>query len=183
MLRGIANSFVIRPSLALRRSVHKWSPLAIACNTKLREVGKKERIANAAQPKQTGLFGYEPLKTAGGFEVMRNEVKERVDDLLGEALSDTRERKMVEVLDEMSDTLCKVADLADFVRSAHPDAGFRDAADSVWAELCTLVEVLNTHSGLYAAARSAFEHSVQSGKFFVRLIPILSCMTIIYFTC
>lgn len=47
---------------------------------------------------------------------------------------------MVEIFDEMSDSLCKVADLAEFIRIAHPSATYSKAAELACVAVSGLVE-------------------------------------------
>lgn len=47
---------------------------------------------------------------------------------------------MVEIFDELSNTLCKVADLAEFIRIAHPSAAYMQAAETACAAVSGLVE-------------------------------------------
>lgn len=51
-----------------------------------------------------------------------------------------RTRKLVEIFDELSDTLCKVADLAEFVRIAHPQAAYSQAAEDACVSISGIVE-------------------------------------------
>ncbi|VDL86652.1 unnamed protein product, partial [Schistocephalus solidus] len=61
----------------------------------------------------------------------------------------------VYVLDDLSDTLCRSADLADCVRTLHPDMNYRNAASEVCLRVGNLVESLNTDTELYQAAAQA----------------------------
>ena len=56
---------------------------------------------------------------------------------------------MARVFDDLSDELCRVADMSEFVRLAHPDADFAAAAEDACITVSGLVEQLNTHVGLY----------------------------------
>lgn len=47
---------------------------------------------------------------------------------------------MVEIFDELSDTLCKVADMAEFVRVAHPDKNVAHAAENACIAVSGIVE-------------------------------------------
>lgn len=62
--------------------------------------------------------------------------------LIDEATGKDRSRKMVEVFDELSDTLCRVADLAEFVRIAHPQEDFGQAAEDACLAVSGIVETL-----------------------------------------
>lgn len=65
----------------------------------------------------------------------------RSDELVEEAVSSSgRRRKMVEVFDELSDTLCQVADMAEFVRIAHPSKDFSQAAENACIAISGVVE-------------------------------------------
>lgn len=62
------------------------------------------------------------------------------DRLIEEAISPNRQRKMVEVFDELSDSLCKVADMAEFVRLAHPVGAYGHAAEDACISVSGVVE-------------------------------------------
>ena len=53
------------------------------------------------------------------------------------------------MFDDLSDELCRVADMSEFVRLAHPDVNFAAAAEDACITVSGLVEQLNTHLGLY----------------------------------
>ena len=46
-----------------------------------------------------------------GFHILQENVKTQIDDLIKEATSPTRKRKIVEIFDELSDCICRVADM------------------------------------------------------------------------
>ena len=45
-----------------------------------------------------------------------------------------------QVFDDLSDALCRVADMADFVRVAHPDTKYRKAADEACLAVSSIVQ-------------------------------------------
>ena len=57
--------------------------------------------------------------------------------------------KVVKNLDRLSDLLCSVVDLAEFVRNAHPDQKWVASANNLYESLSEFMNVLNTHVGLY----------------------------------
>lgn len=71
---------------------------------------------------------------------MKNRALAEVDVLIEEATSENRKRKMVEIFDELSNTLCKVADMAEFVRVAHPDQRYIRAAEDACITISGVVE-------------------------------------------
>lgn len=61
-------------------------------------------------------------------------------------------------MDRLSDSLCRVLDIAEFVRATHPDASFQEAAGETFATLFEYMNVLNTTTGLNAQLRRAVEN-------------------------
>ncbi|KER20243.1 hypothetical protein T265_11166 [Opisthorchis viverrini] len=115
-------------------------------------------------PKVTGVFLTKELISPNGFASLVQDATERSKSLLNEALSPNRTRKMVQVLDDMSDTLCRVADLADCIRMLHPDGPFRVAASEACQAIGRLVEELNTTPELYFASVRASQAGATVGR-------------------
>ncbi|KAJ2789382.1 Mitochondrial intermediate peptidase, partial [Coemansia helicoidea] len=59
-------------------------------------------------------------------------------------------RAVVKCLDQLSDALCRVMDVAELVRQVHPDSSWQAAAEDVFSEMLEYMNELNTHVGLYA---------------------------------
>lgn len=83
-----------------------------------------------------GLFGIKNLDHYEGFQILQQEAKNRIDQLAKEAndfdlYSPNRDRNLVHIFDDISNELCRVADLAEFVRTSHPDLQYRQAANMV----------------------------------------------------
>jgi intermediate peptidase len=64
----------------------------------------------------------------------------KTDELIAEAISPNRSRKIVHIFDELSDTLCKVADLSEFIRLGHPQASYSHAAEDACISISGIVE-------------------------------------------
>lgn len=72
--------------------------------------------------------------------LLKEDCVREVGSLLNECCNPNRTRRMVEVFDELSDCLCQVADLAEFLRIASPDQQFSKASENACIAIATLVE-------------------------------------------
>ncbi len=145
-------------SLRQRRQVSSLSPLGTAFNSKSQRSTFFQKPV-LSKEKSRGLFGIPELVGPEGFRDMRLQCASRTKDLVAEACGNPPERKrlVARVFDELSDELCRVADLAEFVRLAHPDGEMARAAEAACIEVSGLVERLNTDVDLYESLRRAVE--------------------------
>ncbi|BES95046.1 mitochondrial intermediate [Nesidiocoris tenuis] len=143
VLRGTVNA----------KGIGTWSPLATAFNSKA-----GEKLSLRFSSEGTGLFGVKELATYDGFFLLKENVTTTTEELVHEICSSTRKRKIVDVFDDLSNTLCSVADLAEFVRLAHPHPSFSYAAENTCITLSCLVEKLNTNRDLYNVLKSVVTH-------------------------
>lgn len=102
-----------------------------------------------------GLFGIPELKSPDGFHIMKEGVMSRCTELIQDAIRSHNSPKIVSIFDEISDELCKVADLAEFVRLTHPSKSYAKAAEETSLGLGAFVEKLNTNLELYKALKFA----------------------------
>uniref|UniRef100_A0A8C7IK99 Mitochondrial intermediate peptidase n=1 Tax=Oncorhynchus kisutch TaxID=8019 RepID=A0A8C7IK99_ONCKI len=116
-----------------RRNVTTWSPVGAAFNA------KPHRRLELFE-KNVGLFGVPELSSPAGFEVTTKRALKDTQELVDKVCSSPPGAVTVETFDQLSDGLCKVADLADFVKVAHPDPSFREAAEKTCIEIGTVVE-------------------------------------------
>lgn len=58
-------------------------------------------------------------------------------------------------LDKLSDILCGAIDLAEVIRSSHPDRSWVENANAAYNLLCEYMNELNTHVGLYEVCHEA----------------------------
>lgn len=144
------------PSLTTSSTKHvtTWSPLAATFNAR-----PTHRLGIKLVGKNTGLFGMDELRDSTGFYYLKECAVEATDRLVAESCSSNRKRKMVAIFDELSDTLCKVADMAEFIRIAHPDNKYASAAADTSLSINALVEKLNTNQDIY----KALKHVVENG--------------------
>ncbi len=98
-----------------------------------------------------GLLHNHYLKDPSGFEDFAQVTLARCKRLVAKVLEASSQKDIFEIpgdLDRLSDSLCRVLDLSDFVRATHPDASFRAAADGAYEVLYNYMNVLNTTPGL-----------------------------------
>ncbi|KAE9540018.1 hypothetical protein AGLY_005270 [Aphis glycines] len=98
---------------------------------------------------QTGLFGAPELISFEGFYAFKEQTKIDCDNFVDEICNPNRKRNLVTIFDQLSNSLCCLADMAEFIRTAHPDKSFVAAAEDCCISMNTIVEKLNTNKDLY----------------------------------
>ncbi|OAD71591.1 hypothetical protein PHYBLDRAFT_125851 [Phycomyces blakesleeanus NRRL 1555(-)] len=58
-------------------------------------------------------------------------------------------QRVVKNLDRLSDTLCNVIDMAEFIRNAHPNPVLMEAANKAYSDLCSYMNTLNTDTRIH----------------------------------
>ena len=105
----------------------------------------------------TGIFGHPSLTSPQALESIADAILQRAQLLTQRVLLAPQSRsemfKVVKNLDRLSDLLCSVVDLAEFVRNAHPDPRWVASANNLYESLSEFMNVLNTHVGLYDVRR------------------------------
>uniref|UniRef100_A0A6Q2ZGE0 Mitochondrial intermediate peptidase n=1 Tax=Esox lucius TaxID=8010 RepID=A0A6Q2ZGE0_ESOLU len=92
------------------------------------------------------------------FTVAQQKALRKTELLVATACSNPPGALTVETFDQLSDSLCKVADLADFVKVGHPDPAFRKAAEKACINIGTAVEKLNTNVDLCMSLKKLLEN-------------------------
>uniref|UniRef100_A0A0N5BFD3 Peptidase_M3 domain-containing protein n=1 Tax=Strongyloides papillosus TaxID=174720 RepID=A0A0N5BFD3_STREA len=106
----------------------------------------------------TGLFGVPQLSSPSGFQEYSKIAIERSNDLVNQITSKKRRnpnRCYVALFDDISNEICKVADLAECVRLTHYDTNYTLAAQDTMKNFTEIVESLNTNSYLYNALKES----------------------------
>jgi intermediate peptidase len=103
---------------------------------------------------KTGLFENPHFMSVQGFDYATKQAIQRaqiiVERICNAPSNGTDEmRKVVKNLDRLSDTLCSVIDIAEFVRNAHPDPSIMEAANKAYGDLCSYMNMLNTDTRLH----------------------------------
>ncbi|XP_030632958.1 mitochondrial intermediate peptidase [Chanos chanos] len=140
-----------RQTLTFCRRVTTWSPVGAAFNA------KAQRRLDLFE-KKVGLFGVPELTSTAGFEVIQERALRETEQLVEKACNSPPGVVTVETFDKLSDSLCRVADLADFVKVAHPDESFREAAERTCISIGTMVEKLNTNVDLCRSLKNLLDN-------------------------
>lgn len=101
--------------------------------------------------KSLGLFQNRYLSKPDGFEQFAEVTLAKCKRIVKKVLAySTPEeyKKITRDLDRLSDLLCRVIDLSDFIRSVHPDRRIQAAATQAYAIMFEYMNVLNTTTGL-----------------------------------
>ncbi|KAH7035162.1 peptidase family M3 [Microdochium trichocladiopsis] len=98
-----------------------------------------------------GLFRNKYLTSPQGFlsfaELTIHKAQRLVEKVLAASTLDEY-KAIVGDLDRLSDLLCRVLDVSDFVRVTHPDQKIQAAASQAWAYVYQYMNQLNTETGL-----------------------------------
>ena len=162
------NSTVSGPAIA-RASNASFAPFWIEDVTRqqedrtLRDVFDSKEFWQSFQrnapSRSAGLVQNHYIKRPDGFQTFTLATLEKCKRIVQKTLSaSTREEyiSMARDLDQLSDLLCRVIDLSDFIRASHPDPAFVNAANRAYAAMFEYMNELNTTAGLNEQLKKAF---------------------------
>ena len=124
------------------------------------EFSSRKRLASNEKP--VGLLQNGHLTTAEGFDSFASSTLQKCKRLVEKITSATTQeeyRSTAQDFDQLSDYLCRVIDLSDFVRSTHPDQVFKAAADRAYSMMYEYMNILNTNTGLNNQLRRVLQMS------------------------
>ncbi|VDO30079.1 unnamed protein product [Haemonchus placei] len=102
-----------------------------------------------------GLFGDPLLKSAASLTELNSRVRAECTELLNQIEAGSKERTTVQLFDDLSNTICKAADMVECVRQLHNDPDYNEAAQKSASDYCQLVESLNTYTKLYHTLKNS----------------------------
>ncbi|KAM0715868.1 hypothetical protein Q7P37_008382 [Cladosporium fusiforme] len=108
--------------------------------------------------KSAGLFQNRYLTKPEGFQEFADVTLQKCRKIVAAVLGYNSKEEYTRVardLDRLSDLLCRVIDLSDFVRSVHPDRRVQMAATQAYAQMFEYMNVLNTTPGLELQLKTA----------------------------
>ncbi|KAL6714639.1 Mitochondrial intermediate peptidase [Lecanora helva] len=121
----------------------------------------QKSLTDSTLPRR-GLLQNRFLIEPKGFLIYAHITQVRCQRIVDDVLSATTVEDYATIprkLDLLSDSLCRILDVADFVRAAHPDVAFQKAASQAYAYLFEYMNVLNTTPGLNAQLQKAVSTS------------------------
>ncbi|KAL8830978.1 MAG: hypothetical protein Q9191_001127 [Dirinaria sp. TL-2023a] len=138
----------------------------------LREIFDSHHVWSAFSSNDTsrarkGLFQNIYLKDPAGFERFAEATLARCKRIVGKVLDASSQQDyedLPDAFDRLSDSLCRVLDLSDFVRATHPDKRFQVAADGAYQILYEYMNVLNTTPRLNEQLKRALAQPEVTGK-------------------
>ena len=103
------------------------------------------------ESRTTGLFGRPLLNRPDGFAAATQQALQQAEGLVSEiwSLADSPSLRIVDKMDELSDALCRVADLAECIRLVHPNPALSEAAQDACVAINNYVDQLNTDTRLH----------------------------------
>lgn len=116
----------------------------------------RSTVAKATKP--AGLFRNAYLVRPQGWQTFAQRTLEKCQRIVRKvvnAKSVEEHKAIARDLDRLSDLLCRVIDLSDFVRSTHPDKNMQMAATHAYAMMFEYMNTLNTMTELHDRLREA----------------------------
>jgi len=117
-------------------------------------------LRQSTKQQNVGLFRNKYLTSPQGFVDFADVTIARASKLVDKitnASSIQDYKTLVRDLDRLSDLLCRVLDVSDFVRITHPDAGIQNAATVAWSRVYMYMNQLNTSTALDDQLRKALD--------------------------
>ena len=115
-------------------------------------------FTQAARTRPAGLVQNNHLRTADGFSKFTQSTLARCRRIVDRTVAASTIEgyvRMARDLDQLSDLLCRVIDLSDFMRAAHPEPRFLQAANNAHAAMFEYMNELNTDSALNEQLKKA----------------------------
>ncbi|AMD21791.1 HFL065Cp [Eremothecium sinecaudum] len=131
------------------------------------KAGSKYLLNTANVPAaETGLFQNSLLTSPIGLQQFTKRSRKEAEDLVNLIRTDMSAdgiRNYIVRLDQLSDILCRVIDLCEFIRAAHPDEKFVTTAQECHEQMYEVMNILNTDVFLWKHLKKVLsEGSIRS---------------------
>ena len=123
-----------------------------------RHIGDASTLTSINE-ERTGLFDIIEFSEVAGFAMETEKCVQISKELVAKIklLSDNPSVSVIDLMDQLSDELCRVADLAECMRQVHPSPEVGQAAQDACLAINSYVEQLNTDTGLYKSLRNLMD--------------------------
>jgi len=117
----------------------------------------------SSAPISSGLFAIDRLLTPADFSHLSNEAVIKIGKLRQQIVSSSSTldnnnvKELLRRLDDISNELCKVLDVAEFCRNVHEDIEFKESAENVFHKLSHIINELNTDEDVYQKLKNISE--------------------------
>ena len=104
------------------------------------------------QPERSapGLFAIDGLHTPDDFIRLASTAVDSCESLLEALTGAPPSARVLHLMDEMSEQLCRVMDAAELCRNVHPDPAWQRSSNAVYAHLASFIQRLNSTPELHA---------------------------------
>eukprot|EP00249_Psilotum_nudum_P004310 c17834_g1_i1 orf=2-418(-) len=125
--RYFRNAFTLIPDRPmLRRLTVEY--FSMCSSSPEGSMGHQRESEEVKRKGSVGLYGYDVLKSAKGFEDFAQQAIEKSEELINCIRQLPPSMEIIRAFDDLSDTICAVVDSAELCRNTHPDMEFVNAA-------------------------------------------------------
>lgn len=167
-LQKRTNATAATPSAAPAPALVEHARIATTTSTRadeslLRDVFNKQdawKDFSSTAKTTSGLIGNLHLTEPRGFQRFAESSLQQCKQLVQRVLSAStidEYKRLPRDLDRLSDLLCRVIDLSDFVRTIHPDQNVAAAASAAYSLMFQYMNELNTTTGLNKQLKKAWD--------------------------
>ncbi|XP_044012443.1 mitochondrial intermediate peptidase-like [Aphidius gifuensis] len=138
-----------------KESVNTWSVSSKTITKKtIDNYGKKLVHTNN---EKAGLFGISNTNSGRKLQHLNEQMIIDANCLLAEATDNNRTRKMVQIIDDLSDTVTRTSDVVKFISTTHHDEYIKTAAQIIYQNVNEKITKLNIDQRLYNAVEKITE--------------------------
>eukprot|EP00742_Colponemidia_sp_Colp-10_P010969 GILJ01012115.1.p1 GENE.GILJ01012115.1~~GILJ01012115.1.p1 ORF type:complete len:684 (+),score=68.25 GILJ01012115.1:41-2092(+) len=119
----------------------------------------RRNYSSVVPSSHSGLFGLTGFHSPADLLTLASRLTSKIANLSTRLSNDTPSLSTIQLLDEISNSICEVLDVAELCKIVHPSRDYVASARQVCDMLQSMIIELNTHHGIYGSL-SALERSV-----------------------
>jgi intermediate peptidase len=113
---------------------------------------------------KAGFLGLPALKLASDFPLLSATAIKNCITLRKEISNEADPRRTLLLMDQISNEICSVIDVAEFCRNTHEDENFREQAEDSFSTLSSFIHGLNADTSLYTKLRNIVDDDLIFAK-------------------